>query len=44
MTEENVILQNIFDKDFGKRPYWGGKRAGGDWLGPPLILLDNWAH
>ena len=29
MTGENVTVQNIFDKDFGKKPYGGGTREGG---------------
>ena len=28
MTEENVTVYNIFDKNFGNKPYGDGTRAG----------------
>ena len=44
MTGENVIVQDIFVRNFGNRPCRGGTRVGGAWLGPSLIILGNWVH
>ena len=36
-------MQNIFDKNFGNRPY-GGTRAGGAWAGPVPEQSEGWAQ
>ena len=36
MTGENVIVQNIFDINFGNKPYGGGTRVEGAWGRPQL--------
>ena len=44
MTGENAIVQIIFDKNFGNKPYGGGTRAGGAWAGPVPEQSEGWAQ
>ena len=44
MTGKNVTVQNIFDKNFGNRPYGRGTRAEGAWEGPIPEKSEGWAQ